>query len=699
MSLLEILQLVGYSLGAVLPLWMGGMLIRRRADLGAMQRLLLALALCMGGWHASNLVVTVHTMLGLAAGTWTTLLRFADSIAVISITFTYSLLLHVHLHLWANARSRELTPSERVRVYLSYIPCIFLLIGVPLIWIGPYAPMFVKLSVFVLPFVLWIAYCLGLVALTEILIARRARNPGERRIMATLAVSFVGITILILAALALGLGEGTALGLYLKTLANLGSLLPSALLAYYIYRYRFLELIIKESLIVASFAAVVLVIYLYGIRTIGEWLTARYGVRTGVIEGVMILALTLIAAPLRRWLEKKFRKLFERETQLYRDVVARIGSQAGHYKNLPELLHFVEAQTAKALALARVKIVVSENRREDTDNAGIASPGNTTYAGLSWIEALIEKAKHNGSEVIEDEDELTRRGYSLAYPLRREGQTVGLMLIEAAPRALAPDVRAVLEVLAGQVAIAIEDCRLVEENVRLERKLAAGERLAALGQMAATVAHEVKNPLSAIKSIAQVMREDEKLSDEYARDLTMIVGETDRLSQSVTQLLSFARREPPASAPCGADDLARAVADLFRAHAGGRRIAIECSAHAGTDLDGTRAAAVRDSLSNLLLNALQATPAGGQISIEAFRRNGDVVFAVTDSGPGISTELHSRIWEPFFTTKQRGTGLGLAIVRKRMEEAGGTAMLAARENGRGARFELRLPLNQFSLEL
>ena len=98
-----------------------------------------------------------------------------------------------------------------------------------------------------------------------------------------------------------------------------------------------------------------------------------------------------------------------------------------------------------------------------------------------------------------------------------------------------------LEVLAGQVAIAIEDCRLVEENVRLERRVAEGERLAVLGQMAATVAHEIKNPLSAIKSIAQVMREDQRLSAEYARDLSLIVGETDRLSQSVTQLLSFAR--------------------------------------------------------------------------------------------------------------------------------------------------------------
>src|SRR5215210_7025525 len=119
------------------------------------------------------------------------------------------------------------------------------------------------------------------------------------------------------------------------------------------------------------------------------------------------------------------------------------------------------------------------------------------------------------------------RAFELAYALTREGQAVGLMLVDAARAALTIEVRAVLAVLAGQVAIAVEDARLVEENVLLERKLAQGERLAALGQMAAAVAHEVKNPLSAIKSIAQVMREDEQVMGEYGRDLELIVGETD----------------------------------------------------------------------------------------------------------------------------------------------------------------------------
>src|SRR2546430_14970583 len=89
---------------------------------------------------------------------------------------------------------------------------------------------------------------------------------------------------------------------------------------------------------------------------------------------------------------------------------------------------------------------------------------------------------------------------SISYPLRRQDRPVGLLLVNGPGGSLTPDVRAVLGILSGQTAVAIEDCRLVEENVRLERQLGEQERLAALGQMAATVAHEIKNPLSSIKS-------------------------------------------------------------------------------------------------------------------------------------------------------------------------------------------------------
>ena len=689
MSLLEILQLVGYSTAAALHLWVGALLVKRRRGLGKIERVLMPLAFAVGVWHASNLLVTLHEMLGLARDRWTPALRAADTVAVVSVTLTYSLLLHVHLHLWADARRRPLNFTERARVYLSYVPALFLAYAVPKVWAGPYAPMFEKLSNLLLPFALWAAYVLCLVAATDFLIARLSPSRSERRLMLTLAASFLAIAALILGVYAFGWGAGTPAGAYLATLANLGSLLPTALLAYHIYRYRYLELILKESLIVASFAAVVLVVYLYGIRTFALWLTARYGLRAGAVESLMILMLALVAAPLRRWLDRHFRELFAEETALVRDVAARVGASAGRYRQLPELLRFVEERAAEGLGLRRVRLLVTELKGEGE------AEGEGVDGEAEWAARVLGLARESGRGAVEGEPLLRERGYEIAYPLRRERGEVGVMLVEAAPDALTYDVRAVLEMLAGQVAIAVEDCRLVEENVRLERRIAQSERLAALGRMAATVAHEVRNPLSAIKSIAQVMREDENVKREYERDLSLIVGETDRLSRSVTQLLSFARTSPSAVAPSSAAELVRAVVELFRAEAAGRNIKIECRAQVEGELEGPAASALRDALSNLLINAIQATPLGGHIRVEAEKKDvGHLSVTVTDSGPGIAPDLRERIWEPFFTTKQRGTGLGLAIVRKRMEEAGGSTRLGAAQEGHGARFELRVPLRE-----
>jgi signal transduction histidine kinase len=808
MALLEILQLIGYSTAAALHVWIAALLLKRRRVLGRLERVLLVLAVALGVWHASNLGVALHSMLGLSQGRWTLLLRTADTLAVVSVTLTYSLLLHLHLHLWADARGRELTWTERARVYLSYVPSLFLIYAVPKLWGGEYAPLFVRLSHLLMPFSLWAAYVLCLVAGTDFFIGRLSKLQSERRLMWTLAAAFVGIAALILVVYAFGVGADTPpLGLYLQTLANLGSLLPTTLLAYHIYRYRYLELILKESLILASFASVVLVVYLYGIRTIALWLTARYELRPGAVESLLILMLALGVAPLRRWLDRRFRQLFEEEAGLFREVAARIGKSAGRYGQLPELLRFVEERAAQSLGLRRVRILaasptsdnegekgksfnegeqarslsfagshvekdvegvrgegfdsnggggssvlVSANVRTRFESSvpgmlketGVASAEATTAGAIergatarattaeattsaatssrvtakdvdsttadvkdevsstadveeSWEAQVLALAGEAGWTQIDGSPLLRERGWEIVHPLRRDERVVGLLLIDAAPEALTYEVRASLELLAGQVAIAIEDSRLVEENVRLERRISQSERLAALGRMAATVAHEVKNPLSAIKSIAQVMREDEYLKREYARDLELIIGETDRLSRSVTQMLSFASSAPRSDEPRRVAELFDSILFLFQKEATNRKVAFKAEVEPSSEeLDGASAASLRDALTNLLLNAMQATPAGGRVNLTSRVDGQRLSVSVTDSGPGVSPEHRERIWEPFFTTKQRGTGLGLAIVRKRIEEAGGEVRLAPWKSGEGARFELTMPLRRNS---
>src|SRR3989440_6419532 len=432
MSPLEVLQLVGYSIGAVLPPWMGIQLVSRRRSLSPIERVLFALALSMCGWHGSNLIITLHGLFGFGFNYWTTLLRLADTIAVISITFAYSFLLHVHIYLWANAANRPLKRSEKTRIYLSYVPTLFLTVAIYKIWTGHYAPMLSRVHFLVLPMAVWITYVLGLIALTELLIARKSANLSEQRIMRTLAASFVAIGIVILAALALGLGAGTQLGLYLKTIANLGSLLPSALLAYYIYRYRYLELIIEESLVVATFAAVVLTIYIYGIRTIGDWTTSRYGVRPGVVEALLILALALAAAPLRGWLGKRFHQLFEREAALYRQIVSRISSHAGQYKQLPELLDFVERETTIALGLRKVRIVISDQLNSEANHQDNRITDGKPVLMEPWVERVMDLSSGNGGLPVEDNALLEANGYTIAYPLRCDERVSGVLFGYAA---------------------------------------------------------------------------------------------------------------------------------------------------------------------------------------------------------------------------------------------------------------------------
>jgi signal transduction histidine kinase len=248
--------------------------------------------------------------------------------------------------------------------------------------------------------------------------------------------------------------------------------------------------------------------------------------------------------------------------------------------------------------------------------------------------------------------------------------------------------------LSGHIAVAVENCQLLEEKVKLERELAERERLASLGQMAATVAHEIKNPLSAIKSIAQVMREDEGVGREYGRDLDLITGEVDRLNRSVSQLLSFSRPAAVASTSASLHEVVESVLAITRAEADERNIRVSLNLSADPHFDGERAAVLKEILLNLVLNAAQAINREGEVNIESeFNGSNQLHLSVTDDGIGIPLSMQEKIFEPFFTTKQRGTGLGLAIVARRIREINGTIDLSSPVlEGHGTRFDLNLPV-------
>ena len=194
--------------------------------------------------------------------------------------------------------------------------------------------------------------------------------------------------------------------------------------------------------------------------------------------------------------------------------------------------------------------------------------------------------------------------------------------------------------------------------------------------MAATIAHEVKNPLSSIKTLAQFMRENGELNDGYRRDLSYIVAEVNRLNSCVEQLLTFARPVPEGTEEVAVNELIESISRVLNREYAEQNVQFEYRAPKGLTLRNVDPQSLHQIVLNLAINAAQASATGGVVEINAVREAaGSVTITVADHGAGIPLEIQSRIFDPFFTTKQKGSGLGLAIVAKNVRHLGGDVRL------------------------
>ena len=220
---------------------------------------------------------------------------------------------------------------------------------------------------------------------------------------------------------------------------------------------------------------------------------------------------------------------------------------------------------------------------------------------------------------------------------------------------------------------------------RLERRQMETERLAEVGRLSAVLAHEIRNPLGAIKGFAQLAREE--VEGAGARPLDAIIRESRRLEALVNSLLLYARPLEPAMQVTSWPDLAADLTSFATQSLGERPIRFHTEseiAELRTDPD-----LLKQALLNLIRNSVEAIPAGreGSVRLQAAEYDGEVVISLEDDGPGLPQIVREKMFAPFVTTKASGTGLGLAIAKKVIETLGGSLSLAAVEP-RGTRAEL-----------
>jgi signal transduction histidine kinase len=248
----------------------------------------------------------------------------------------------------------------------------------------------------------------------------------------------------------------------------------------------------------------------------------------------------------------------------------------------------------------------------------------------------------------------------------------------------------------GMAAILYNQQSHMQEVKALEIEVLHRERLSALGNLAATVAHEIRNPLNAISMGLQRLKIEFQPTDDqeqYSRVTELMLGEVHRLNSIVEQFLSLARPLEIKPESLRVQDVLNELATLVEGEAQQSKVQIRVVAPLTLPPLEADREYLRQTLLNLILNGLQAMPEGGTLTLKANMSNGNFLISVTDTGVGIAPENRTRIFEPYFTTKAKGSGLGLAIAHRIIEAHGGTITVFS-ETDQGCRFQICLPLDR-----
>jgi two-component system sensor histidine kinase HydH len=216
------------------------------------------------------------------------------------------------------------------------------------------------------------------------------------------------------------------------------------------------------------------------------------------------------------------------------------------------------------------------------------------------------------------------------------------------------------------------------------------ERLSAIGQLSAGLAHEIRNPLASIAGAAAILQRAENMDPKHVKCVEIITNECRRLNGLLTNFLNFARPRPPRFQTVNLDSVLDNVLALASHGLRGKTVPCEKQSSPGLPLVECDPEQLEQVLLNLMINAIEASPNGETVTLSAAAHDSQVAVHVTDHGHGVAPSHVDRLFDPFFTTKEHGTGLGLSVAHQITAQMGGTLM-ARRNPEKGMTFSVLLP--------
>jgi len=659
MDALLYIRLIGYTAGTLLQLfWMVVILGYRRQR--NFERVFFFLCLALFFFYSGSLLALnaqIHYVVPPAA-----VQVFAATLLLGGLCLVPPMLVHLHLEY---ATTRNLVQSltrKRTILAAAYAPLAYFAVHLfPLLAAGAKFDLFVPGKVLGLVYGIWLAAAMLVSSRWQGAFCNDAPTAPEQRFHKQLAKFFLVISMFVLI---LHVFQGQMADQRVAEISAgiaIVTLVPFAAMFWLVLKFNFLKIGRQKNLVYAVTVTFLALLYLSLVRRVSGRLEPA--LPPEATAAILLFLLVIFIEPLQRVLSRSLREAAQLEIDRVQKLMAEIQQEA-RQGNMGRLVSFIERRVKDQLELRDVRLALAAEE-------GLREPdsGEPT-AALAF-----------------DPRE---------FPILRDAKNAGVLFAEPHGAIISGETRAALEFLCEQLPGALDLCRLIEEKLRLERELAERDRLALVGQMAASISHNLKNPLGSIKTILQVQLENPELPESIRGETKMVLEEIGRLSTKLNQLLQFSRpavRGGSATGSCEAGDVLEEVASVLSHEAERRGVKLHASVSAESIRVAASAEALNDIISNLVVNALEATPRGGHVIATSGLQNRSCVLAVEDDGPGIPEPLREKVLQPFFTTKSQGTGLGLAIVARRVAESGGNMDWETPvKDGKGTRFRVTLPL-------
>jgi len=425
---------------------------------------------------------------------------------------------------------------------------------------------------------------------------------------------------------------------------------------------------------------------------------------------VAALAVLVLFDPVRRRVLEQIGSFLFRERFDLDQEVQELRREVAHVLEIEELADTLMDGLERSRRVTHASLYLGEEGLLRYERVSFVGPEPVSRLEIGPAGPLLERLREEGFVVLENverqlgeqrdagEDREAETLYEVAQTMNamhaslclaiqsQDGDLYGILALrdQRVRDAFAPEEIALLVGLAAQSAIALE-------NSRHYQRLKERDRLAALGEMAAGLAHEIRNPLGAIKASAQYLREgdEDDTNDEF---LDIIVEEVDRLNRVVGSFLDYARPSKGNPSPADVNAALERTLVLLQSEVGEVQVTVDLD----RELPAVRidVEQLRQVLINLVQNALQAMDGDGALHLSTGTRRTEgapvVEIRVRDTGPGIAEAVLAKLFVPFVTTKQKGSGLGLAISQRIVAAAGGRIVVRTKP-GEGTTFIVRLP--------